>query len=129
MDTVSNLSKLEFEVLQALLDNEDSRISFLKEQVKGISVIKRSISDAGLLLEFRVSNDCAPSIRVLDLIISGVEVTVPNLEFGIGFALFVENGLLKAMEGFTYEEAWPKSISKFRIRKEGYKIEQRTRRN
>jgi len=48
--------------------------------------------------------------------LSDVEATIDGLEHGAGFVLFIENGLLDNLEGFTYDEPWPDRIGGYRLR-------------
>ena len=39
-----------------------------------------------------------------------------GLEFGAGFLVYIEDGKLHALEGYTYEEPWPASPEPFALR-------------
>jgi hypothetical protein len=45
-----------------------------------------------------------------------VVATIEGLEHGAGFVLFIENGLLDNLEGFTYDEPWPDRLGGYSLR-------------
>jgi hypothetical protein len=40
---------------------------------------------------------------------------IPGLAHGAGFVLFVRGGVISMLEGFSYDEKWPESISEFKL--------------
>ena len=44
-----------------------------------------------------------------------LKVTVPGLKYGLGFLVYIDNGLLKMLEGYTYGEPWPEHIDAFTL--------------
>lgn len=50
--------------------------------------------------------------------ITGVYGRHPDLEAGIGFTLFVENGAVSSLEGYTYEEPWPANLEELKLEQE-----------
>jgi hypothetical protein len=50
-----------------------------------------------------------------DFQIDDVDGTVNGLAHGAGFVLFIRDGKLDILEGFTYDEPWPKDIGHFRL--------------
>ena len=57
-----------------------------------------------------------PSIRFGD-----VYATMDCLEYGAGFLLFIDNGVLTMLEGFTYDEPWPETVGVFKLEYSGGK--------
>ena len=48
--------------------------------------------------------------------LGGVEATIEGLEHGVGFTLFLTDGWLDNLEGYTYDEPWPDTIETFSLR-------------
>ena len=53
----------------------------------------------------------AARIRVAD-----VQGTLSGPQHGAGFVLFINNGLIHMLEGYTYDESWPSDIKSFELR-------------
>ncbi|HSU05754.1 MAG TPA: hypothetical protein VLI93_09290, partial [Acetobacteraceae bacterium] len=45
-----------------------------------------------------------------------IQAMIPGLTFGAGFVLHVRNGAIEFLEGYSYEEPWPESVSGFVLR-------------
>jgi len=43
--------------------------------------------------------------------LGNVQVSFPGLEHGAGFVLFINDGLISMLEGYTYGEPWPEDIT------------------
>ena len=41
---------------------------------------------------------------------------IPGLSGGAGFLLYIENGILDVLEGYSYDEPWPTSTEGFTLR-------------
>ncbi|MDZ4155408.1 MAG: hypothetical protein U1E09_02545, partial [Methylococcales bacterium] len=41
---------------------------------------------------------------------------IPELLSGAGFLLYIKNGVLDMLEGYSYDEPWPSSIDTFNLR-------------
>ena len=54
-------------------------------------------------------------VRPGRLCVGDVTVTIDGLERGAGFVLFVEDGVLDTLEGFTYDEPWPDVIGRYEV--------------
>ena len=49
------------------------------------------------------------------LALGGVGATLEGVEHGVGFVLFVEDGQLDFLEGFTFDEPWPQRVDRFAV--------------
>jgi hypothetical protein len=48
-----------------------------------------------------------------------VTATIEGLEHGAGFVLFVQDGVLDVLEGFSYDEPWTDMNARFEVRAGG----------
>ena len=65
----------------------------------------------GFFTELEVSSDAPVAPTTKDSIRFGdVVAEVVGLEAGVGFLLYVDRGRMTALEGYTFEEAWPERI-------------------
>lgn len=112
-----NLEPLESAVLQKLLDGDHPVLTILRNQMPGLSVKVRTNTGAGFFTEFST----APASRPAPLPqgkarFGDVEATINGLKNGAGFLLYVEQGLLHILEGYSYEEPWPEQVREFSVR-------------
>jgi hypothetical protein len=115
----SKLTPLESEVLRWLLAGEDSVLAALREQFTLASVLSRSLTGHGFYLEFTVPTSVTKlheRFRVKpDFCFGDVKASIDSLEHGAGFLLWVKDGILDLLEGYTYGETWPASVESFEL--------------
>ncbi len=110
------LEPLEVAVLQKLLDGDHPLLAALRLQQAGLSVMKREFSGAGFFTEFAHSDSAVPaSVKCGNVQFGDVVAVVENLQGGAGFLLYIQNGMLHMLEGYSYEEPWPESIGNFSL--------------
>jgi|CXWL01.1.fsa_nt_gi hypothetical protein len=111
------LTELEAEVLNWLLAGEDPVLLGLRNQLAIASVISREMTGHGFYLHFSIPPStsklheklpCKPSFCFGD-----VNASVEGLNHGAGFLLWVTNGVLDFLEGYTYDGDWPLEIQQF----------------
>lgn len=102
----NRMNDLESTILDALLRGESEELAILREQARHVTVQKRDYTGVGFLTEFAVPTE-APRVNRKRLVISDVGADVDELGHGAGFVLFVENGAIRCLEGFSYDESWP----------------------
>jgi hypothetical protein len=111
---MKKLTTLEQNVMQALLDGEDDILSILREQLKAALVIKREMTGMGFYTTFEVSAD-VPRAGDLSFKFGDVVASIPSLNHGAGFLLYVKLGILQMLEGYSYDEPWPQETSEFEL--------------
>jgi hypothetical protein len=108
---VIELSQFERAVLDKLLSGDNEVLARLRRQVIQSKLKKREYSGVGFFCEFEIEPN-APSVD-LDVEIGDVQAAIPGLAHGAGFVLFIRDGRITTLEGYTYDELWPDSIGKF----------------
>lgn len=109
-----DLEPLEAAVLDKLLSGEHPVLTALRAQLGGATVKRRERTGMGFFTEFALAPDAvAAPVRALRF--GDVQATVTGLEHGAGFVLFVDDGLLRLLEGYSYSEPWPDKIGKFSV--------------
>ncbi len=102
----SDLNELEKEVLEKLLAGEHPVLQRLRQQLGNLMVAKRAQTGVGFYTMFAVAGEGKsatvgrPSLRFGDIVAS-----IKGLRYGAGFLLFVDGGVIKMLEGYSYEEA------------------------
>jgi len=122
------LSALERAVLDLLLSREEDGYEALREQLTTAEVIARRMTGAGFFTDLGVSQDAprAPS-SVGNPLGHGkaheqdVFADIEGMEYGAGFVLWLEDGQISTLEGFSYADAWPEEVTAFDVRWEKVK--------
>lgn len=114
---MKTLNELEKSVLDKLLAGDDPALSCLRAQRQQMHVAKREYSGVGFFTEFEHPPDVlrlpiSKSIRFGD-----VFADIDGLEHGAGFLLFIDDGLISMLEGYTNSnEPWPEVLGAFALR-------------
>lgn len=111
-----NMEQLEREVLRMLLAGDDWVLANLRTQLNLAERSRRRKSGVGFFTDFDVPEAVArlpgnPSIRFGDVI-----AEIEGLQHGAGFVLFVSDGVLTVLEGYTYDEPWPQKIGRYHLK-------------
>ena len=111
------LEPLERAVLNKFLEGNDPVLDALRRQMPGISVVERKKTGTGFFTELSnaLGTERAPT-RPGTSRLGDLEATIDGLAHGAGFLLYVHDGLLSMLEGYSYEEPWPTEIRNFALR-------------
>ena len=107
---MSDLTILEKHVLEMLLREDDEILDVLRQQVEHAQVSSREMTGVGFFTHFALP---AETVRVKGspaLKLGDVNGVANNLKHGLGFLLYVTDGVLSMLEGYTYDEAWPDEV-------------------
>src|SRR5579862_2259916 len=109
------LTPLEQAVLDVLLDKPGELYLSIRQQLAVASVGGREFTGVGFFTRFILPAD-APIRRDLpNTAISDVGADIACVKHGVGFVLFVRDGVVSSLEGFTYEGAWPQKTDEFKV--------------
>lgn len=111
------LNDLERAVLDKLLVGDEPSFACLRAQQQRMRVAKREYSGVGFFTEFTHPPD-APRLQGAKGIRFGdVLADIRGLEHGAGFLLFIDDGLITMLEGYTNSnEPWPTDVEAFELR-------------
>ena len=112
-----DLNEFERSILSAYLKGDFVSFATLREQFEQASVKSREYTPAGFFADLSVPPD-APKLLLADSQMGDVHIRIPSLALGMGTVLFITDGYLDLLEGFTYGEDWD-------CRTEGFSIEYR----
>ena len=109
------LTDFERDVIEKLLDGEHPVLKELRKQLELCSVRKREMTGVGFYLRLDVpeKSSCMPSV---DLKLGDVDAEIAELKHGAGFVLYIKDGRLDMLEGYSYDEPWPNNISKYTLK-------------
>jgi hypothetical protein len=102
------IAPIESQVLQMLVAGDHPTLETLRQQFARSNVVERDFTGVGFFTSFEVQ-DCSPRlVPPRRLVIGDVCADVDGLEYGCGFILFVDDGLLKTLECHLWgDEAFP----------------------
>jgi hypothetical protein len=79
----------------------------LRTQFERCRVAARKPTGVGFFTQLHIPDDAEPApVKPGRMSLGNVVATVDGLQHGAGFVLFVENGVLDMLEGFSYDEPW-----------------------
>lgn len=108
---------LEKAVLDAMLDKPGEPFETVRKQLAHATIAKREFSGVGFFTDF-VLPAHAPVRRDLPNTEYGANAEFPSLQHGAGFVLFIRDGVVSMLEGFTYDEPWPTNTDEFKVHKQ-----------
>ena len=108
------MTDLERAVLVKLLDGEHPVLNSLRRQLEVCRVDSREFTGVGFYTNLVVDESVAARVEG-DLIFGDVAAEVDGLQYGAGFLLFVDRGMLNMLDGYNYGESWPEQISGFKL--------------
>lgn len=112
---MEGLNELENAVLTKLLAGEHPILATLRLQVEAARLATREYSGNGFFCTFAVPPGPPPVASNPTFRIGDVDAKVKGLKHGAGFVLFVKNGYLDMLEGYSYEEPWPAKLGEFAL--------------
>jgi hypothetical protein len=112
---MEGLNSFEQPVLDKLIAGAHPVLAVLRKQAEMARVSSREYTGAGFYCNF----DVPPSAPLLPMPgnfhISDVSAVVDGLQRGAGFVLFVRDRRISFLEGYSYDEPWPKRIRAFEL--------------
>ncbi len=106
------LTKLERAVLDKFLSGEHPLLAVLRQQAAACQAVSREVTGAGFFTQLDVGD--APLADRLNGQVWDVIADIPGTP-GAGFLLYVEQGRLDMLEGFTYENLMLDSVNEFTL--------------
>ena len=113
--TMKGLNQLEQSVLDMLLEGDHPALVGLRAQAAEARLASHENTGVGFFCEFSVSPAARGSIEPSDFELNDVDAQIDGLEHGAGFILFVRDGVLDLLEGYSYDEPWPAEITDFEL--------------
>jgi len=109
------MESLEKSVMAMLLAGDDAVLGILRQQFDASWIANREFSGAGFFTTYGVpaASPLTPSKRNFSF--GDVGAVMDGVRDGVGFVLHVKDGLISCLEGYTYDEPWPETISSFSL--------------
>ena len=107
--------KFEDEVIKRIIAENPELSKTLKRQYSSSIILSRKFTGAGFYTEYEITDK---SLLLPDKSnhLGKTQAKVDGLEYGMGFILYVKDGIISTLEGHTYGEAfWPKTIISYHL--------------
>ncbi len=98
-----------------LLEGDHYALAALREQLRHASVSSREFTGVGFFADLTVAPDASRIAGRPKFQLTNVAGTAANVQHGVGFVLFIEDGVLSMLEGFTYDEPWPDRLQDVKL--------------
>ncbi len=79
-----------------------------------IAVSDRTFTGGGFITDFCTLNILRIGPRQESYQFSDISATI-NADIDTGYVIYIENGYIKTLEGFTYEADWPDHVASIRL--------------
>jgi hypothetical protein len=111
---MDEFTDLERAVEEMILGGDDPRLPALRRQWDSATLVSREYTGVGFYTTLRVPKELAleghPHLTAAD-----VHADIEGLEHGAGFVLFVIDGLMETLEGYTSADRWPGEVRGFKL--------------
>ena len=110
---MSELTNFENRIMKMLLDGDHPLLENLRHQFEQCRVSSRKFTGVGFFTDFEV--DARLAYGKINLELSDIHINnVVGIRYGIGIVLFIREGVLSFLEGYTYDpESYPENISQY----------------
>jgi hypothetical protein len=110
------LSPLERDVIASILAPEHPVMNALRLQLEHCRASSREATGVGFYTSLEVAPDIEPApVKPGTMDLGDVNAVIDGLEHGAGFVLFVTDGVLHMLEGFSYDEPWTNIDARFEV--------------
>lgn len=111
-------------VMEMLLRGDDTVLTILREQYKSARIVSEKCNNAGFYITYQINDaPIIPNEYNRTFQIGDLNGLVDNINGAVGFVLFVKNGYIIMLEGYTnILDQWPESDSQIELQ---YSTEQR----
>jgi hypothetical protein len=103
-------------VMEKLLEGDDPTLEILRRQYECATVQSAEFTGVGFYISYLVP-EYAPRIpEKKSFHIGDLHGEIDGVNDGVGFVLFVKDGVINLLEGYTYgDESWPKEITNYEL--------------
>ena len=109
------MEALENQVMRMLLEGDGPTLEVLRYQFAVAKRRPREMTGVGFFLEFDVPEEAPRLPGNVSLRFGDVIAEIEGIQHGAGFLVFVDDGVLTMLEGYTYDEPWPNVITSFKL--------------
>lgn len=94
---------MEKEAIEMLIKRDIDNASILIKQFEKVVKVERRFTQAGFFTEYQISDDAPKIFQKQRGPLRSVYGKISGLEIGVGFLLFLSNGLIDTLECYEYD--------------------------
>lgn len=102
-----NFEQFEFDIMQRIIAENGDLVDSLGRQYAASKVISREFTGFGFYTSFEILDKSLRLENKANLELGNAEAMLAGLKYGMGFVLFIRDGFIKTLEGYTYDEPLP----------------------
>ena len=103
-------------MLSKLLSGDHNYLITLRSQASRARLESRELTDAGFYCKFDVPADMPRLPQKTNFHLGDVDASIDSLRHGAGFVIFVRDGAITTLEGYSIDEPWPNVVGEFALR-------------
>jgi len=111
----SKFVQFERDIMKKILSENPNVSDRIEKQYESSKVISREFTGVGFFTKFEIFDTSLRLPHSPNLVLGDAHANIQGLEYGAGFILFVTNGLISTLEGYSYGEIWPENIEQYTI--------------
>jgi hypothetical protein len=109
---VMNQEKLEQKLMDMFLSGNEPILETLRTQYKNSTINSREFTGVGFYTHYLVNPKTAISTNKKSFELTDITATISKMEDALGFVLFVRDGYISWLEGYTIAlDFWPTDYS------------------
>lgn len=107
--------RLENEVMREIINENPEYSKKLLYQYKNSEIENRVFTGHGFYTHYNIKSDLYSLGKDINLALGNISANLNSIKHGVGFVLFIKNGNISCLEGYTYDEPWPDDIIEFNL--------------
>lgn len=104
----------ENEVMLRIIKEDVKMEKMLHLQYITSNVLNREFTGYGFYTHFKVDSTYRLQ-EIKKTVLGNVHADINNLKYGVGFVLYINNGLIDMLECYTYDEKWPEDFKEYHL--------------
>lgn len=104
------ISKFEEMIITDIIEHNPDYREILLSQFNAAKVKERKKYERGFCTDYVIDDGVQTFGDGVDMRLSGSQWNINDVDNGTDYILWVKNGKISSLEGFTYEEKWPDEI-------------------
>ena len=109
----NKFNDFEAEAMAHIIAEDKNLSSWLSRQYASAQVVSREFTGVGFFTEYEVSDISLKCPGDINCELGAIQANINGVQYGVGFVLFIRNGMITMLEGYTYGEDWPEVISEY----------------
>jgi len=109
------LNKLEKLLMQKFLEDESIKIAKINANFNLVDISDRELTGAGFLTQLKNCDELKVSATNRSFKWGKLGAKLNSEKIETGYLIYIENGYIDAIEGYTYGEDWPEEIDEIEM--------------